>query len=145
MNMKLHLIISLLLLGLVSSQAYPKSKLEFLNELHELFNTREYAINRFQTLGIFSEERQLNFKEELELANSVCDLANANEQIKKFYNDNFEQSQEFEKEKTIREQMNLEFEKDNQSYLDIAKQLKGTPYECGKQNYKNCCDSFNIK
>lgn len=122
--MKLHLIISLLLLGLVSSQAYPKSKLEFLNEL---FNTREYAINRFQTLGILSEERQLNFKEELELANSVCDLANVNEQIRKFYNYNFEQSQEFEKEKTTREQMNLEFEKDNQSYLDIAKQLKGTP------------------
>lgn len=50
--------------------------------------------------------------------------------------ENFEQSQEFEEEKTTREQMNLEFEKDNQSYLDIAKQLMGTPYECGKQNYK---------
>lgn len=62
MNMKLHLIISLLLLGLVSSQAYPKSKLEFLNELHELFNTREYAINRFQTLGIFSEKDNLTLK-----------------------------------------------------------------------------------
>lgn len=134
--MKLHLIISLLLFGLVSSQAYPKSKLEFLDELQELFNTREGAINRFQTLGMLSEERQLNFKEEMELANSVCELANVNEQIRKFYNDNFEQSQEFEKEKTTHEQMNLELEKDNQSYLDIAKQLKGTPYECGKQNYK---------
>ena len=123
-------------MGLVSSQAYPKSKLEFLKELQELFNTREGAINRFQTLGTLSEERQLNFKEELELANSVCDIANVNEQIRKFYNDNFEQSQEFEKEKITREQMNLEFEKDNQSYLEITKQLMGTPYECGKQNYK---------
>ncbi|CAA6834641.1 Uncharacterised protein [Acinetobacter baumannii ATCC 17978] len=85
---------------------------------------------------MLSEERQLNFKEQLELTNSVCDLANANEQIKKFYNDNFEQSQELAKEKTTREQMNLEFDKENQSYLDIAKQLTGTPYECGKQNYK---------
>mgnify|MGYP006149333555 CR=1 FL=1 len=123
-------------MGLVSSQAYPKSKLEFLKELQELFNTREGAINRFQTLGTLSEERQLNFKEELELANSVCDIANVNEQIRKFYNDNFEQSQEFEKEKITREQMNLEFEKDNQSYLEITKQLMGTPYECSKQNYK---------
>lgn len=123
-------------MGLVSSQAYPKSKLEFLKELQELFNTREGAINRFQTLGTLSEERQLNFKEELELANSVCGIANANEQIRKFYNDNFEQSQEFEKEKITREQMNLEFEKDNQSYLEITKQLMGTPYECSKQNYK---------
>lgn len=123
-------------MGLVSSQAYPKSKLEFLKELQELFNKREGAINRFQTLGTLSEERQLNFKEELELANSVCDIANVNEQIRKFYNDNFEQSQEFEKEKITREQMNLEFEKDNQSYLEITKQLMGTPYECSKQNYK---------
>lgn len=123
-------------MGLVSSQAYPKSKLEFLKELQELFNAREGAINRFQTLGTLSEERQLNFKEELELANSVCDIANVNEQIGKFYNDNFEQSQEFEKEKITREQMNLEFEKDNQSYLEITKQLMGTPYECSKQNYK---------
>lgn len=84
MNIKLHLIISLLFLGLVSSQVYPKSKVEFLNELHELFNTREDAIKRFQTLGILSEERQLNFKEELELANSVCDITNVNEQIRKF-------------------------------------------------------------
>ncbi|MDP9803244.1 hypothetical protein [Acinetobacter calcoaceticus] len=136
MNMKLHLAISLLILGLVSSQAYPKSKLEFLTEANELFNARVEAINRFQTLGILSEERQLNFKEQLELTNSVCNLANVNEQIKKFYNDNFEQSQELAKEKTTREQMNLEFEKENQSYLDIAKQLTGTPYECGKQNYK---------
>lgn len=136
MNMKLHLAISLLLLGLVSSQAYPKSKLEFLTEANELFNARVDAINRFQTLGILSEERQLNFKEQLELTNSVCDLTNVNEQIKKFYNDNFEQSQEIAKEKTTRELMNLEFDKENQSYLDIAKQLTGTPYECGKQNYK---------
>lgn len=136
MNMKLYLMISFLILGLVSSQTYPKSKLEFLTEANELFNARVEAINRFQTLGILSEERQLNFKEQLELTNSVCDLANANEQIKKFYNDNFEQSQELAKEKTTREQMNLEFDKENQSYLDIAKQLTGTPYECGKQNYK---------
>lgn len=135
-NMKLHLIISLLLLGLVSSQAYPKSKLEFLTEANDLFNAREEAINKFQTLGMLSEERQLNFKEQLELTSSVCDLANANEQIKKFYNDNFEQSQELAKEKTTREHMNLEFDKENQPYLDIAKQLTGTPYECGKQNYK---------
>lgn len=135
-NMKVHLIISSLLLGLISFLAYPKSKLEFLTEANVLFNAREEAINRFQTLGMLSEERQLNFKEQLELTNSVCDLANANEQIKKFYNDNFEQSQELAKEKTTREQMNLEFDKENQSYLDIAKQLTGTPYECGKQNYK---------
>lgn len=135
-SMKLHLIIGLLLLGLVSSQAYPKSKLEFLTEANELFNARVDAINRFQTLGMLSEERQLSFKEQLELTNSVCDLTNVNEQIKKFYNDNFEQSQELAKEKTTRELMNLEFDKENQSYLDIAKQLTGTPYECGKQNYK---------
>lgn len=135
-NMKLHLAISLLLLGLISSQAYPKSKLEFLTEATELFDARADAINRFQALGMLSEERQLNFKEQLELTNSVCDLAKANEQIKKFYNDNFEQSQELTKEKTTREQMNLEFDKENQSYLDIAKQLTGTPYECGKQNFK---------
>ncbi|WP_457971027.1 hypothetical protein [Acinetobacter calcoaceticus] len=132
MNMRFHLIISLLLLGLFSSLAYPKSKLEFLTEADELFNARVDAINRFQTLGMLSEERQ----EQLELTNSVCDLAHVNEQIKKFYNDNFEQSQELAKEKTTREQMNLEFEKENQSYLDIARQLTGTPYECGKQNYK---------
>lgn len=132
--MKLHLAISLLLLGLVSCQAYPKSKLEFLTEATELFDARADAINRFQALGMLSEERQLNFKEQLELTNSVCDLAKANEQIKKFYNDNFEQSQELAKEKTTREQLNLKLEKENQSYLDIAKQLIGTPYECGKQN-----------
>lgn len=134
--MKLHLIISLLILGLVSSQAYPKSKLEFLTEANELFNARVDAINRFQTLGIFSEERQLNFTEQLELTNSICDLAHINEQIRKFYNENFEQSQELAKEKTTPEQMDLEFKKENQSYLDIAKQLMGTPYECGKQSYK---------
>lgn len=136
MNMKLHLLISLMILGLISFQGYPKSEFEFLTEANNLFNAREEAINRFQTLGMLSEERQLNFKEQLELTNSVCDLANANEQIKKFYNNNFEQSQELAKEKTTREQMNLEFDKENQSYLDIAKQLTGTPYECGKQNYK---------
>ncbi|KRI61204.1 hypothetical protein APC62_09880 [Acinetobacter pittii] len=134
--MKLHLLISLMILGLISFQGYPKSEFEFLTEANNLFNAREEAINRFQTLGMLSEERQLNFKEQLELTNSVCDLANANEQIKKFYNNNFEQSQELAKEKTTREQMNLEFDKENQSYLDIAKQLTGTPYECGKQNYK---------
>ncbi|MDC4502167.1 hypothetical protein NQ800_18685 [Acinetobacter baumannii] len=136
MNMNFKFLMSILILGLVSTQAYPKSKLEFLTEATELFDARADAINRFQTLGMLSEERQLNFKEQLELTNSVCDLAKANEQIKKFYNDNFEQSQELAKEKTIREQMNLEFDKENQSYLDIAKQLTGTPYECGKQNYK---------
>lgn len=95
--MKFHLIISLLLLGLFPSLAYPKSKLEFLTEADELFNARVDAINRFQTLGMLSEERQLNFKEQLELTNSVCDLAHVNEQIKKFYHDNFEQSQELSK------------------------------------------------
>ncbi|MFW1842331.1 hypothetical protein ACG9YY_05160 [Acinetobacter pittii] len=134
--MKLHLMISFLILGLVSSQAYPKSKLGFLTEANDLFNAREEAINNFQTLGMLSEERQLNFKEQLVLTNSVWDLANANELIKKFYNDNFEQSQELANEKTTREQINLEFDKENLSYLDIAKQLTGTPYECGKQNYK---------
>lgn len=73
---------SILILELSSSQAYPKSKLEFLTEVNELFNARVEAINRFQTLGMLSEERQLNFKEQLELTNSVCDLANVNEQIK---------------------------------------------------------------
>ena len=136
MNMKLHLIISLLVLGFVSSQAYPNSKLEFFNELHELFNAREDAMKRFDALGILSGERQLTFKEQLELTNSICDIANVNEQIKKKYNDNFEQSQELLKENTTREQMNQEIDKENHFYLDVVKRVTGTPYECGKQNYK---------
>ncbi|WP_404231103.1 hypothetical protein [Acinetobacter venetianus] len=136
MNMKVHLIKSLLVLSFVSFQAYPNSKLEFFNEFRVLSNARQDAINRFDALGILSEERQLTFKEELELTNSICDIANVNDQIKKIFNDNFEQSQELLKEITTREQMNQEFDKENQSYLDVVKQVKGTPYECDKQNYK---------
>jgi len=136
MNMKVHLIISLLVLSLVSFQAYPNSKLELFNELRELFSAREDAINRFDALTVLAGERQRTFKEELEFANSICDIANVNDQIKKIFNDNFEQSQELRKEITTREQMNQEFDKENQSYLDVVKQVTGTPYECDKQNYK---------
>ncbi|CAM4125841.1 hypothetical protein F901_03028 [Acinetobacter dispersus] len=137
MYMKVHLIIILLVLSFVSFQAYPNSKLEFFNELRELFNARKDAINRFDALAVLSEERQRTFKEELEYANSICDIANVNDQIKKIFNDNFEQSQELRKEITTREQMNQEFDKENQPYLDVVKQVTGTPYECDKQNYKN--------
>lgn len=128
MNMKVHLIMSLLVLSLVSFQAYPNSKLELFNELRELFSAREDAINRFDALTVLAGERQHTFKEELEFANSICDIANVNDQIKKIFNDNFEQSQEFLKEITTREQMNQEFDKENQSYLDVVKQVTGNRY-----------------
>ncbi|HHB0831268.1 hypothetical protein [Acinetobacter baumannii] len=106
-----------------------KEKIEAYVKMIENYRTAEQNLQNYLS-GIHSAG-QVSFKHQMRITDLLCDVGNAQKPMIEFMELNKERFGL--KDEDI---MNI-FSLDRQKLQEELEELKGTPYECGKQSYKH--------
>ncbi|EPG7852998.1 hypothetical protein LJ598_003723, partial [Acinetobacter baumannii] len=106
-----------------------KEKIEAYIKLLENYRTAEQNLENYLS-GIHSAG-QVSFKHQMRIADLLCDVGKAQKPMIEFMESNKERF-------GLKDQdiMNI-FPLERQKIVEELEDIKGTPYECGKQSYKH--------